>query len=199
MTPSISKVSHVSSDRSALVTRGVEIALAGWLVATFLSQHPNRVFDRLRSLGFIGSLIPNWRFFAPTPARHDFHILYRTLTTSGEQSEWKQASSITPRSWSHAIWFPNRRAEKAVFDICHNLLAASGNEIDPTERVEFGLLRGFVVRSIKENDPVWSQLSGFQILIVKYSGYDTSQTPEYLLASPFIKVSAEVAQASSDS
>ncbi|KQX65274.1 hypothetical protein [Streptomyces sp. Root1310] len=190
------KIPRTSPETSDLVTRGIEMALAAWLVATLLSQHPNRVFDRLRPMSFIGNLIPNWRFFAPLPARHDFHVLYRTLTTSGEQSEWKAASSITPRSWSHTVWFPKRRGEKAVFDLCFNLDAARGKRVELEKTVEFALLRGCVARSIEENDPVWPQLSGFQFLIVRHSGYDTSQAPEYMFASPFIEVPAEVAQAS---
>lgn len=195
MKSSIARPSRASWDRSSLVASGVETALAVTLVATFLSQHPNRIFDRLRHMKFTGSLIPNWRFFAPTPARHDFHILYRTLTTSDKQSEWKQASFITPRSWSHAVWFPNRRAEKATFDVCQNLLTLGGNAVEATERVEFALLRELVLHHIKENDPVWPQLAGFQVLIVRYSGYDTSESPEYLLASPLIKVPEEIGKA----
>jgi hypothetical protein len=163
----------------------IEAAFAGWLVVTLLSQHPNRVFDRLRSLDPIGMMIPNWRFFAPFPARHDYHVLYRTLSVSGEQSEWKQASSITPRAWSHAAWFPKRREEKGIFDLCVSLDSAERLD-DPEQSPAYCLLRDFVARRIREEDPVRTQLSGFQFLLVQYSGYDDSESPEYIFASPFI-------------
>lgn len=173
--------------RNLSMTRTVEVALSGWLVVTLFSQHPNRLFDRLRSLDAVGLLIPNWRFFAPFPARHDFHVLYRTLSTSGDQSEWKQASSITPRKWSHVAWFPERREEKAIFDLSASL-DTSGNTGDPTKSPAYLLLRNFVARSIRENDPVWPQVTGFQFLLAQYGGYDDSEPPEYVFVSPFVPI-----------
>jgi hypothetical protein len=175
------------------MTGFVEVALAGWLVVTILSQHPNRLFDRLRAFDPVGNLIPNWRFFAPFPARHDFHVLYRTLSSGGEQSEWKQASSITPRAWSHAVWFPKRREEKGIFDLCVSL-DVSGSLKDLSKSPAYCLLSDFVARAIRENDRVWPQLSGFQFLLVQYGGYDNSESPEYVFVSPFIDVPRDASE-----
>ncbi|MFE7572465.1 hypothetical protein ACFU76_36930 [Streptomyces sp. NPDC057539] len=185
MRKSADKFRRTSWNSNDLVIGAVEVAFAGWLVATLLSQHPNRLFDRLRSFDPVGIMIPNWRFFAPFPARHDYHVLYRTLSVSGERSEWKQASSITPRAWRHAAWFPKRREEKGIFDLCSGL-EADGTLKDPDRSPVYCLLRDFVARRIEENDSVWPQLSGFQFLLVQYSGYDNSESPEYVFVSPFI-------------
>ncbi|MFE0928931.1 hypothetical protein ACFW4O_33275 [Streptomyces mutabilis] len=179
------KSGHTSSRNSDVLVSAVELVLSSWLVMTLLSQHPNRVFDRLRSFDIVGITLPNWRFFAPFPARHDYHVLYRTLSISGEQSKWEQASSITPRTHSHAAWFPKRREEKGIFDLCVAMDAA-GNLQDPTQSPAYCLLRDFVARRIREKDPVGQHLSGFQFLLVQYSGYETSEQPEYIFASPFI-------------
>lgn len=172
------------------VTRAVEIGLASWLVITALSQHPNRSFDRLRRLDPIGFFIPNWRFFAPVPAQHDIHLLYRTLSTKGVESPWKAATTITPRSWRHSLWFPSRREEKAVFDICSQLPLRQGEEV-LTKSVAYRLLSGYVKRRIRESDPVHSELKGYQFLVAQYSGYDHSEEPEYMMVSPFVPVDSQ--------
>lgn len=52
---------------TTVITTAVEAVFAGWFVLTLLTQHPQRSFDRLRSLDPVGLTIPNWRFFAPEP------------------------------------------------------------------------------------------------------------------------------------
>lgn len=173
--------------RADLATRAVQLGFAGWFAVTVLSQHPHRVFDRLRPLDKVGLLIPNWRFFAPTPARHDFHLLYRTLSDSGERSQWKAASRINPRAWSQVVWFPGRRQEKAVFDICTEITGLVGQRgARLTETPAYRLLRDFVIRHIREEDPLGPRVTGFQFLIVQYSGHDHSEEPQYSFVSPFV-------------
>src|SRR6266498_683301 len=128
----------------------VQIGLATWLVATALGQHPHRMFGRIRGHDPIGMLIPNWRFFAPIPAQHDFHLLYRVLTPTGEQTPWTNATNATPRAWSHALWFPDRRRDKAVFDLCGQLieqLALRGGQITGTPA--YRLLRDLVAVAVE--------------------------------------------------
>ncbi|WP_070011781.1 hypothetical protein [Streptomyces abyssalis] len=178
-----------SAGTSEKARRAVEFTLAGWLVVTLVNQHPHRVFDRLRSYDKVGLLIPNWRFFAPKPARHDFHLLYRTLSTADQQSPWKAASTIAARKWSQVVWFPGRRQEKAVFDICSELASAVGNpNIKITETPAYRLLRRFVLRRIEEADEDWPEVRGYQFLITQYSGHDHSEEPTYVFISSFVPV-----------
>jgi hypothetical protein len=165
--------------------KAITAGLGAWVLATAASQHPHRAFDRMRDFDPTGLLVPNWRFFAPEPARHDFHLLHRVLTADERQTPWCETSPITPRRSRHAVWFPERRREKAVFDVCNELImlmAVPRLELEKT--VPFELLRNHVeqrVRAAHEETP-----QGFQFLIARHSGHDDSEDPDYLLASPFI-------------
>ncbi|WP_189218860.1 MULTISPECIES: hypothetical protein [Streptomyces] len=171
---------------SSLAAPSVEVALAVWLVATALSQHPNRSFDGLRRYDPLGVMIPNWRFFAPTPAQHDYHLLYRTLSHDGEQSQWEAASTITPRSWAQSIWSPGRRQEKAVFDLCSELVSIDGHGKNIVETTAYKLFKGFVAHKLANAEGGNRDIRGFQFLIVRYSGHDDSEEPLYSFVSPFI-------------
>ncbi|MGG7572959.1 hypothetical protein [Streptomyces sirii] len=59
------------SPRSEIARRAVAASPAGWFTAPVLSRHPNATLNRLRLYDPFSMLIPNWRFFAPNPARHD--------------------------------------------------------------------------------------------------------------------------------
>ncbi|WP_070011839.1 hypothetical protein [Streptomyces abyssalis] len=175
--------------KSEVMRRAVELGFASWLTITILSQHPNTTFDRLRTGDKVGLLIPNWRFFAPTPAQHDYHLLYRTLDTDGEQSAWRSASQINKRKWAHAVWFPGRRQEKAIFDVCGELgRLIVRKDVKVTDSAAYRLLRDFVTRHLDESDPRRGSLKGFQFLVVLYSGHDDSEDPQYSFISPFIRL-----------
>ncbi|MBM4793764.1 hypothetical protein HXP44_17240 [Streptomyces sioyaensis] len=166
--------------------RAVEFALAAWLLVTVVSHHPHQIFDRLRPYDKAGLLIPNWRFFAPFPAQHDFHVLYRTLSVSDQESPWQAASRINRRKWSQVFWFPGRRQEKAVFDICHELVGTAPENIQMSTTPAARLLSDFVLRHIKEHDAEWPGITGFQFLVARYSGHDDSEDPQYDFVSPFV-------------
>lgn len=178
---------------SRIVEGGLAGALTTWLVATALSQHPNRSFDRLRSLDRTGVAIPNWRFFAPEPASHDFRILHRYLRHDGSQTEWFESNVISPRMWRQSFFFPERRRDKAMFDVCNEVLGHLRTPgLDITITPGYRLLRDFVAVRLAEQhtgpDP-----QGFQFLIVTDSGHDTDDEPTYLFASGFEKWAGRVA------
>ncbi|UQA98213.1 hypothetical protein [Streptomyces halobius] len=106
----------------------------------------------------------------------------RNDCTAFAESGMKAASSIAPRARAQSMWFPGRRKEKAVFDICCEVADAE----NPTSLPAHRILAAFVSRSIEERDPIWSELSGFQFLLAQYSGHDDSEEPEYVFVSPFI-------------
>lgn len=70
---------------------------ATWLTATALCQHPDRSFDRLRGSAAGRTLIPDWRFFAPNPALHDFHVLHRVVLAGGDATPWRLSSELAER------------------------------------------------------------------------------------------------------
>ena len=155
------------------------------LTATFFSQHPNRLFDRFRARDKIGFWLPNWRFFAPEPAQNDFHLLHRTLSSDGIESDWTETHHMTQRKLAHLVWFPGRRTDKGIFDATADLLGAIpfGGEVvlnSPAYRI----LAGFVLRRVRErsNEPI----AGYQFMLASSTGYDESTEPEEILVSPFI-------------
>ena len=167
------------------LAKAVTAGFGGWLLATAASQHPHRAFDRFRDYDPTGLLVPNWRFFAPEPAKHDFHLLHRVLTADERQTRWQETTPISPRRSVHAVFFPSRRREKAMFDICNELIMLMAiPRLDLARTVPFELLRNHVELRVREQHDVTPQ--GFQFLIARHTGHDESEDPDYLLASPFI-------------
>ncbi|MCF3183053.1 hypothetical protein IPZ70_24365 [Streptomyces polychromogenes] len=158
---------------------------AGMLVATVAAQHPHPAFDRSRAKD-VFSLIPNWKFFAPNPAVHDFHYVYRTLEPGGATSEWHEIEMIEPRRLRQAFWFATRRPEKAVFDICTAILqlAAKGGAAAAQTNSAYQVLVEFIRRTIRERHGE-DTVRGFQFAVVRAAGHDTAEEPEPLFLSPY--------------
>ncbi|MEV1051417.1 hypothetical protein ACFWZR_03930 [Streptomyces sp. NPDC059017] len=178
------------SKASTVMERAVPALLAGWFVASVLGQHPDRSYDKVRSGDKTGTgiLIPNWRFFAPNPAVEDQHFLYRLANEDkSRHTEWREVYAITPRKLAHAFWFPGRRAEKAIFDVASTLLNNPG-AMTPLHREAkesaYALVNEFVRRRITPE----AGFPLFQVLLVRYSGYDHSEDPKYDLVFDYEKV-----------
>jgi hypothetical protein len=164
----------------------VPAVLAGWVLLTASNQHPSRSFDRFRKYDKTGAAIPNWRFFAPEPAVHDFRILHRVLGTDGSESPWTMTNPISERTWGQAVWFPDRRQQKAISDACSELISGLRAASDRvTESVPYRLLRDHVNELVTAAPQHRSSPQGFQFIIVSDSGYDDAEEPQYLFASKF--------------
>jgi hypothetical protein len=182
-------VSRLSA--SALGRQAIPAIFAGWFVATILSQHPDRSYDKARNLDRTGTgiLIPNWRFFAPNPAVEDQHFLYRLANEERtEHTEWREVYSSVPRRLVHAFWFPGRRIEKAVFDVAASLLHTSGAtpQHQEAKQAAYRLINEFIRRRLTP-EPGYPL---FQVLLVRYSGYDHSEDPKYDMVFDYEKVIA---------
>ena len=167
--------------------RGAVAAIgAVCLVITALAQHPNTAFDRARRLDPVGVFIPNWRFFAPHPAMHDFHVLHRTLDRHGTTSAWADTTEIAPRRILQAVWFPGRRAEKAVFDVASELVQSLRLEHDRLVKLPAHVALVAMVRAriAADHDP--RDIDGFQFLVARNAGIAADAEPEYLYTSAFI-------------
>lgn len=163
----------------------VAAAAAAMLFMTFFSQHPNRLFDRLRSTDKLGFWLPNWRFFAPDPAQSDFHILHRTLSREGAESDWVETRRTTPRKPSHVVWFPDRRTDKGLFDAVADLMAVvPQGEAQILASPAYRTIAAFVRRRI--TDTTTYPIDGYQFMLATSTGYDESNEPEELLTSPYI-------------
>jgi hypothetical protein len=69
------------------------------------------------------ALVPQWNFFAPRPAQHDYVLLYRDQLKDGTMTDWAQVATIPPRPIWSMIWNPRKRDNKALFDIATDLAA----------------------------------------------------------------------------
>jgi hypothetical protein len=161
--------------------------LAAWFVATAASQHPQRAFDRVFGYDPTGLLVPDFRFFGPEPVKHDFHVIQRVTTTSGEPAPWREVTRIPARAWHHAVWFPDRRRDKAMFDVCRELVGlAALPKLDVATTTPFQLVRDFVALRVRREASGSTPPQGFQFLIARHTGYDPAHDPEYLFLSPYV-------------
>lgn len=165
----------------------VASAVTGWLVATGLSQHPNRAFDRLRAYDRTGTMLPNWRFFAPEPAMHDFRVLHRTVTTEDVVSPWAETNLLARRCARQSVWFPDRRRDKAISDVCNEIISQLNVlDRDVVRLPSYLLLRDFVRHTAAAALPTGAEPPrGFQFVVARAGGYDEEIEPEYLFASPY--------------
>ncbi|MEV6119223.1 hypothetical protein AB0M23_01615 [Streptomyces sp. NPDC052077] len=147
-------------------------------------QHPNPVFDRVQRLDPLSSVFPNWRFFAPTPAQHDFQFYYRTLDEAGETSDWTALEVIQGRRARQFLWFPERRSEKAVYDLGSEILRVldRGFEVAVT-LPSFRILRRFFREEIERSGT--PDVKGFQFALIRSAGYDEAEEPEIIFLSPY--------------
>jgi hypothetical protein len=179
------------SDRPRVAGRGLlgwtaAATFAGWLVVTLSSNLPLRAFDRLRRYDRTAMLIPNWRFFAPEPGQHDIQVLHRVLTADGRQTPWRLTSPIAPRAWRHVMWFPDRRRDKAFFDIFTELIMIKNTSTrDISSTAAYRLLRDFVECAVRQEHAGSAIPQGFQFVIAQDTGHDEEHEPRYVLVSEF--------------
>ncbi|MFD8086123.1 hypothetical protein ACFV4F_31005 [Kitasatospora sp. NPDC059722] len=160
------------------------IAGAAMLLGTLATQHPHPAFNRLQ-LKDTFSLLPNWRFFAPTPAMHDYHFLYRTLGADGTTSPWEGLDVIEGRKPWQIAWFPTRRPEKAVFDICSEILHVIDKGFAVVTRTSaYRTLTEYLRATIHERGDA-ADVRGFQFALARATGYDRTQDPEMVFVSPY--------------
>ncbi|WP_416974461.1 hypothetical protein [Streptomyces sp. 4F14] len=159
---------------------------AAMLVVTLAGQHPTEQFCRFRMRDTLG-LIPNWRFFAPNPSKHDHHFLYRTVGADGTAAPWEDASGIERRRPAHLVWFPTRRADKAVFDACSDLLPALDHGFAVLVRTPaYWLVTEHLRARILASGASPYTVGGFQFALARGTGYDLRGEPQMLFVSPYV-------------
>ncbi|MCU0115130.1 hypothetical protein [Curtobacterium poinsettiae] len=161
------------------------VAAAAGLVVTVLGQVPSPAFGRARAGDWFG-LVPNWRFFAPNPAQHDFSVYVRPVRPVGEpEAPWTRPRVVAERRLHHSVWFPGRRADKGLFDLCSDFLPLLDG--DRPERIEtrpvFRVLRAWVVADLLA---AGADRTPHQLALVRFAGADDTIEPEVLfVSSPF--------------
>lgn len=159
--------------------------LAGWLVATALSQHPHRALDRVRTWPSGLIRIPDWRFFAPEPGRTDSHVLMRLVMADGTAHEWRETHEYPGRSWRQALYYPEHRLDKGFFDLVSGLRQRMSQLEGPFEDIsEYPALVSHV-RTALTRSTVPPGAVGFQFMVVEDAGYDEDADIEVRLLSRF--------------
>jgi hypothetical protein len=86
-----------------------------WLLLSILVYVP-ALTPHVRQWDLL-ALVPEWKFFAPHPPQHNYHLLYRDISEDQQVTGWKEVALAENRRWWNFIWNPGRRARKAFFDV----------------------------------------------------------------------------------
>lgn len=92
----------------------VVIGFGVWALATVLVQVPS-LTDVVRRYDLL-AMVPEWRFFAPNPARGDYHLLFRDFLDADCCTMWTEVPVGGTRRWWNVFWNTSKRANKALFD-----------------------------------------------------------------------------------
>lgn len=113
----------------SLIDAALGVLLATWLAVSALCQFGNPLGRLLRQVDAC-YLIPQWTFFAPRPAMHDYWFLYRDQLGNGAVTRWFEVPLRRTHFLIAPLWNPYRRHNKALFDIVTQvgLLAGEGRE-----------------------------------------------------------------------
>ena len=129
-------------DSSHPLCTTIDFALAGLFTAWFLisvaAQLRDDVQARMPALSGAG-LIPRWAFFAPRPATHDTHLMYRDRDSFGTIGELVPVTSPESRRWFHAVWNPNKFHTKVVDDLMA-AMAVQKRDIEHNDFAEQSLM-----------------------------------------------------------
>lgn len=90
-----------------------------WIALTILGN--TKKFEKLLGKSIFIFFLPQYRFFAPIPARGDYHLLYKDYYEDGYATDWTEISLIQERKPWNIIWNPGKRERKALFDVVTDL------------------------------------------------------------------------------
>jgi hypothetical protein len=127
--------------------------LGAWSTVSLLGQILPRYWTaRQRSLGWF---IPEWRFFAPNPAVHDYLLWIRTRNRDGDLSP-VHTQVLRNSSHGQGFWNPGGRRHKIMRDLIDSILISN--------------TRYKVSADLKSDSlPDWVPLSDPYLLLLSYS------------------------------
>ena len=153
--------------------------LTVWLGFTMRFHVPLRDNLPLRRKDLFG-LVPDWRFFAPTPARHDYHLLFRDRLSDGAVTEWQEISIGRHRRWYGFLWNPHRRDRKALFDLTTELARVA---LDEGPDAVPGSISYLTLLTYVSDLPRWSPSVMTQFCILASDARANNLPPEPVLIS----------------
>lgn len=155
---------------------------------TALGQHPFSAFRAVNNCDRL-AVLPNWKFFAPNPSSHDFHLAFRVRYQDTAESEWHVVHTPRTRGFWKLIWLPERRLGKSLHDLCSEIMVIHQSEASfVQESSAYKILSGQVAQ---ESADVEGEVAGLQFAIMQGAGYDSGEQPELIYASPFIGMGSQ--------
>jgi hypothetical protein len=161
-----------------------------WFAVSVMGQDPFRREDRVRKWDKLSLVVPVWRFFAPNPGIHDYHLLCRDELASGEVTEWKEVCTVEARTPRHIFWHPHRRSEKVLFDITAEVLRFIGETTDldaprANRDLQFSVPYITLLNYVSGQHPHQPDAERTQFLLAASAGYDENEEPTMLFLSEF--------------
>lgn len=167
------------------VVRGVLAAVFGtWFAMSFLSQDPTRKWDKVRKkFDPSGAFVPDFRFFAPNPGVHDYHVLVRDELPDGSTTNWAELGGPHTRKLHHSIWFTGRRAEKVVLDSVSGILEYTNDKENTPEGVQLTIPYLTILNHVTHQAPHHPDAKRTQFLICSSDGYYEEEEPNMIFLS----------------
>jgi hypothetical protein len=152
--------------------------LAIWFGGSILAQLDNRVAIAARRRD-VFSLLPRWTFFAG-PNFFDVHLMCRDRLPDDSLSTWQEILPADRRTLVMAIWNPEKRCRKAIFDTVDSLLQLRG--ADPQQSLAqttpYRTILNYVL-----SQPHDSRATATQFMVVRTRGFLTDSKPGLILRS----------------
>ncbi|WGH83614.1 hypothetical protein [Auritidibacter ignavus] len=157
-----------------------------WAAATIAVQL-GKGEKLVRRVDPTGLYIPDWRFFAPTPAEHEYHLLYRHELNEEELTPWQEIGFSQRRSLLHLIWAPHRRSEKGLFDAVSELIQTTkGTKNLASMKITPAYLALLNVVTHQAQAPAGARK--VQFLIIRAAEYEPTVIPDPLFLSDLHRI-----------
>lgn len=152
-----------------LLTVIVAVTFCIWLGLTILLHVPLSVLDGLRIRDKL-AITPSWRFFAPIPGTSDYHLLARDKFVGGTVGAWQEADINSKQRTALAfLWNPDKRSNKALFDVTTTLLQVASKANDQHETIPLSIPYLILLNAVS-NLPRSPFTTGRQFMLVKTDG-----------------------------
>jgi len=155
--------------------------LVVWLLLSILNQFSFPFFKNAVAQYDRWLLLPKWTFFAPNPGCTDYRLLYRDFNDREQPSQWREVPMVRKRAWADAIWNPDKRLSKGLFDLAQSLMIIRQDYDNPAvlmTSIPYVALAHYV-EWLPRDQPVKSR----QFMIVQTHGIFASSGPDVLMHS----------------
>jgi hypothetical protein len=82
-----------------------------WLILSLVAQGTSPANRRIKNIDIL-HIIPNYKFFCPSPLQNDYHLQVRHLSVTNEWSAWQELRFDRKNYWYCYVWNPAKRERK---------------------------------------------------------------------------------------